>query len=96
MSYYTADKAVGRRAADPLDAVLNPTAPLPGSNQTRFTKPDEKTVSDVSTAVSGKQLQMTPNTKGTGKENVESSIALAGKRKLNVSMSYPGTETPRF
>lgn len=80
---YTQDKAVGRKAGDPLDTILSPTSPQQGSNQVRFTQSQAKT---VATPDSGNQEKSTANSKGTGRENVTSAIALAGKRRTNLKL----------
>lgn len=83
MGQYTQDKAVGRRAADPLDTVLSPVAPQKASNQAQFTTPDKKT---PATKAGSNQQQFKANDQGTGQENVSTSIALAGKRKTNLKL----------
>jgi hypothetical protein len=80
---YTSDKAAGRNAADPFNVILNPPAPKGGSNQTRFTRPSPD---KHATPNYGNQEQSAPPKSGLDRDDIESAMALAPKRRNAIKM----------
>jgi hypothetical protein len=81
MAYW--DNKAALRQSDPDTKLLNPTEPQKASNQVQFTKPAPKTflTKDV-----GNIEQSAPTTHGLNREDLESAIALAPKRRLNIKL----------
>lgn len=75
------NKATGR--VNDSISVLKPTNSA-ASNQVRFQNPDVK--SGPKATQRSNQTRVQANTKGTDKLNLESAIALSGKRKTNIPL----------
>lgn len=83
MSNFIGNKAAGRRAADPLDTVLNPAPHQQASNQVRFTTLAPEAMSATPRS---NQTRVQANDKNTGREDASVTLTYASKRKLNLPL----------
>lgn len=81
MAYY--ENKAATRQSDPDTKVLSPTAPQKASNQVQFTQCVPKT---LLTKDASNQEQSAPTNKGTGREDVPTAVALAGKRRMAIKL----------